>query len=49
VHLEAGCAYLIDWSIRHGTQNFGDTDRVHFMFEVFEEDVQTVKDTAIQI
>lgn len=49
VHLDAGSAYLIDWSIRHGTQNFGNTDRVHFMFEIFEEDAQTVKNSIVKI
>jgi hypothetical protein len=49
VHMPAGGVYLIDWSIMHGTQNNGTTDRVHFMFEIFEEDIQRVKDMLVTI
>jgi len=50
IHLEAGSVYLVDtMSFRHGTQNNGDTDRVHFMFEIFEEDLETVKGMSIHI
>ena len=49
VHLDVGKVYLIDWSIRHGTQNNGTTDRVSFMFEVYADDIQTIKETSITI
>jgi Aspartyl/Asparaginyl beta-hydroxylase len=49
MHFDAGTVNLIDPSLRHGTQNDGDTDRVHLMFEIFEEDLETVKKMSIHI
>ena len=46
VHLGAGNVYLVDTLNTHGTQNYGDTDRVHFMFEIFKEDFELVKNMA---
>jgi hypothetical protein len=49
IHLDAGTVNLLDPSLKHGTQNDGDTDRVHLMFEIFEDDFQTVTDMSITI
>jgi hypothetical protein len=43
IHLDEGSVYLVDTLKTHGTQNYGDTDRVHFMFEIFAEDFDLVR------
>lgn len=49
VHLAAGNVYLVDTLKIHGTQNYGSTNRVHFMFEIFEEDFELVKNMSGRI
>jgi len=49
VHFDVGTVNLIDPLLRHGTQNYGDTDRIHLMFEIFEEDLETVTTMSIRI
>jgi hypothetical protein len=46
VHLDAGNVYLVDTLKTHGTENYGGNDRVHFMFEIFEEDFELVKNMS---
>jgi hypothetical protein len=46
IHLNAGSVYLVDTLKTHGTQNDGNTDRVHFMFELLAEDLELIKNTT---
>lgn len=46
IHLNSGEVYLVDTLKTHGTQNYGNTDRVHFMFEFFAEDLELIKNTT---
>jgi hypothetical protein len=41
-NLEVGHAYLINTSIPHGTNNLGNTDRVHFIFKIPVSEIDTV-------
>lgn len=40
--LEEGNAYLVNTSIIHGTDNLGDTDRIHFIFKINMRDVDAI-------
>jgi hypothetical protein len=40
--LEVGKAYLINTTIEHGTENFGNNDRVHLIFKIKKEDVEQI-------
>ena len=40
--LEEGSAYLVNTSLMHGTENLGDTDRIHFIFKIKMADVDTL-------
>lgn len=40
--LEEGNAYLVNTSLMHGTENLGDTDRIHFIFKINISDVDTI-------
>lgn len=44
-NLEVGNAYLINTALMHGTDNQGDTDRVHLIFKITEEDARHILDT----
>lgn len=41
-HLTVGKAYLINTMINHGTENFGNNDRVHLIFKIRKEDVEHI-------
>lgn len=43
IHFKTGCVYLVDTLKTHATQNLGNTDRVYFMFEFLEEDLESIK------
>jgi hypothetical protein len=44
LHMPAGKVFLVDpLKILHGTENYGDTDRVHIVFEFLEQDIDAVK------
>ena len=36
-HLEAGCAYEVNNLVRHAVENLGAEDRIHLIFEVFDD------------
>ena len=36
-HLEEGMAYEVNNIVPHAVENFGQTDRIHFIFEVFDD------------
>ncbi|MFL9839911.1 aspartyl/asparaginyl beta-hydroxylase domain-containing protein [Sphingomonas sp. ST-64] len=36
-HLRAGHAYEVNNVVRHAVENFGDEDRIHLVFEVFDD------------
>ena len=36
-HLQAGYAYEVNNIVPHGAENFGEADRIHFIFEVFDD------------
>ena len=40
--LEEGSAYLVNTSLMHGTENLGDTDRIHFIFKIKISDVDKI-------
>lgn len=44
-NLEVGNAYLINTAIMHGTDNKGDSDRVHLIFKISEADAKHLIDT----
>lgn len=41
-NLEVGNAYMINTALLHGTDNRGDSDRVHLIFKITEEDAKTI-------
>lgn len=38
-HLEEGCAFEVNNVIRHRVRYDGNTDRMHFMFEFFDDKI----------
>jgi hypothetical protein len=44
-NLSVGNAYMINTALMHGTDNRGETDRVHLIFKITEEDARTILNT----
>lgn len=44
-NLEVGNAYLVNTAMMHGTENNGDTDRIHLIFKITEEDAKHIIET----
>lgn len=44
-NLEVGNAYIVNTAMKHGTENNGDTDRIHLIFKITEEDAKHVLTT----
>lgn len=44
-NLLVGTAYMINTALMHGTDNKGDSDRVHLIFKITEEDARVILDT----
>jgi hypothetical protein len=44
-NLEVGNAYLVNTALMHGTDNQGDSDRIHLIFKITEEDALHLMET----
>lgn len=41
-HLSVGKAYIINTTLEHGTENFGNNDRVHLIFKIKKENINDI-------
>jgi len=41
-NLEVGSAYMINTVVPHGTDNLGTTDRIHLIFKIHKDDIDTI-------
>lgn len=44
-HLEVGRAYEVNNIVKHGVDNLGDEDRIHFIFEVYDAALPLIEQT----